>query len=243
MCALRRFPRQHLAPATEVFWSIRGAQLCLDDVESVHHLLKERAQEVFILVDGYGLADEVEDLRDAAPGDLDYVRLVTEEPRVEVQLGVVPFISAGDTQEARELARDIHSLLSLRKRPAWQSFVAVTVFRIFGFGPGVTFMAILMGDWLGLISPSDHTRKVVGGVMPPALLLGLFAATLAYKQWLKVDFATPVLPERRQEVRSRAVQGRSGTKWGLISGIVLALVGCVLALSSAWATDFFGLKA
>ncbi|MHC0429912.1 hypothetical protein ACX6XY_06965 [Streptomyces sp. O3] len=154
----------------------------------MHHLLKERAQEVVILVDGYAIADEVEDLRDAAPEDLDSVRFVMEEPHVVVQLGIVPYVTAGDGQEARELARDAHSLVSLRKRPAWQNFVALTVFRVLGYGPGVIFLA--------------------------AVTLCLFAATFAYKQLLKVDFATPVLPERRREARSRAVQGWSGTKWG-----------------------------
>ncbi|MCD9878245.1 hypothetical protein [Streptomyces guryensis] len=206
-------------------------------------MLKERAESVTILVGVNGVADEVEDLRDASPDDLDRVRLIAGEPHVEVHLGVVPYVSASDSQEARELARDVHSLVSVRRRPGWQSLAAVWTVRAFGFGPGLTFLAILLADGIGLISPSDHTRGVIGAVMYPAVLLGLVTAAIAYKQWLKVDYATPVLPERRREIQSRTEQGRSGTKWGLVSGIALTFVGCLVALLSAWLTDFFGLKA
>ncbi|MEU4926376.1 hypothetical protein AB0G54_07700 [Streptomyces yokosukanensis] len=206
-------------------------------------MLKERAGSVIILVGVNGVADEVEDLRDAAPDDLDRVSLIAGEPRVDVHLGVEPYVSASDSQEARELARDVHSLVSVRRRPGWQSLAAVWTVRAFGFGPGLTFLAILLADGIGLISPSDHTRGVIGAVMYPAVLLGLVTAAIAYKQWLKVDYATPVLPERRREIRSRTEQGRSGTKWGLVSGIALTFVGCLVALLSAWLTDFFGLKA
>ncbi|MEU8784222.1 hypothetical protein [Streptomyces sp. NPDC048637] len=205
-------------------------------------MLKERAGSVTIRVGVDGVADDAEDLRDAEPADLDYVRFSTEEPRVEVQLGVVPYISASDSQEARELARDVHSLVSVRKRPKWQSFTAIAAVRALGFGPAATFLAILLADGLGLISPSDRTREVLGYVTFPALTLGLLATAMAYKQWLKVDYATPVLPERQREIRSRTAQGRSGTKWGIMSGIILALIGVLLTVLSAWLTDFFGLK-
>ncbi|WP_330317022.1 hypothetical protein [Streptomyces platensis] len=208
----------------------------------MHQLLKERARSVTIRVGVDGVADDVEDLRNTEPGDLDFVHLATDEPRVEVQLGVVPYVSASDSQEARELARDVHSLVSVRKRPKWQRLAVITTFRILGFGPALTFSAIFLADGLGLISPSDHTRRVIGGMMPPAVLLGLLGATIAFKHWLKVDYATPVLPERQREIRSRTVQGRSGTQWQLVSGIALALVSSVLTLLSAWLTGFFGLK-
>ncbi|MGV4984452.1 hypothetical protein ACVB8X_03285 [Streptomyces sp. NRAIS4] len=208
----------------------------------MHDLLQARAGSVTILVGVNGVADEVEDLRDASPDDLDRVSLIAGEPHVDVHLGIVPYVSASDSQEARELAWDVHSLVSVRRRPGWQSLAAVWTVRALGYGPGLTFLAILLADGIGLISPSDHTRGVIGAVMYPAVLLGLVTAAIAYKQWLKVDYATPVLPERRREIQSRTEQGRSGTKWGLVSGIALAFVGCLVALLSAWLTDLFGLK-
>ncbi|WP_089101869.1 hypothetical protein [Streptomyces hyaluromycini] len=186
-----------------------------------------------------GVADEVEDLRDAKPSDLDYVRFTTEEPRIEVQLGVVPYVSASDSQDARELARDVHSLISVRLRPGWQNLAAISAVRILGFGPGMMFLAVLLADRLGLISPSDHTRSLVGRVMPPAVLLGLLGSVIAYKQWLKVDYATPVLPERRREIRSRSVQGKSALAFGIALTVISSLLTLVLALL----TNFFGLKA
>ncbi|MFC8245277.1 hypothetical protein [Streptomyces chartreusis] len=238
MCALRRLPHRHLTPATERFWSIRGAQLCLDDVESVHHLLKERAQRVTIRVGVDGVADEVEDLRDTKPGDLDYVCFITEEPHIKVRLGTVPYVSASDNQDARELARDVHSLISIRQRPRWQNLVAISAVRILGFGPAMMFLTVLLADMSGLISPSDRTRSLIGSILLPAVLLGLLGSAIAYKQWLKLDYATPVLPERRRDVRSRAAQGKSG----LAFGIALTLISSLLTLALALLTNFFGPK-
>ncbi|MDT9697089.1 hypothetical protein [Streptomyces sp. P17] len=188
----------------------RDKALFLDDAESVHHLLKERAQRVTIRVGVDGIADEVEDLRDTKPSDLNYVCLITKEPHVKVRLGAVPYVSAGDNQDARELARDVYSLISVRQRPGWQNLAAISAVRILGFGPAMTFLAVLLADVLGLISPSDHTRSLIGSVLLPGVLLGLLGSAITYKQWLKVDYATPVLPERRREARSRSTQGKSG---------------------------------
>ncbi|NGO67158.1 hypothetical protein [Streptomyces boncukensis] len=188
------------------------------------------------------LADDVEDLKGAYSEDLRQVGFATEGPSVEVWLGETPHAWARDgSQEARDLIRDVQSLVSALKEPRRRGLVALSAVRFLGFGPGLAFVVFLILDLLGVIDPSGRLREAIGVTLPPALLAGFTGSIVAFKMWVRADYETAVIPHRRGEVRQLKFSVKVGANWQLVSGLTLLAVGIPCAVITAWLNGLFGL--